>query len=87
MERSTVILLAFGFPLAIVLGYFLSRFFADRKLKQAEIRVKDLTESAKREAENRKKESELAAKDLLIKMRQDFEKESKDKGFLKGVFG
>lgn len=72
-------IMAFGFPFAIVLGYFLSRFFADQKLSNAQNRAKELTEMAKRDAEHRKKEADLAAKDLLIKLRQDFEKETKDR--------
>jgi len=63
----------------VLSGYLLSRFFADRRLKQALEQSKDLMEKAKREVEDRKKEAELMAKDLLIKMRLDFEKETKDR--------
>src|SRR3989338_10956893 len=79
MDKATITIMVIGFPVAVVVGYYLSRFFADKRLKHAEVRVKELTETAKRDAENRKKEAELAARDLLIKMRQDFEKETKDR--------
>jgi len=60
-------------------GYLLRTFFASKRIKHAEHRAKDLTDFAVREAESRKKESELQAKDLLLKLRQDFEKETKDR--------
>lgn len=63
----------------ILSGYFLSKFFASKKIKQAEHLAKELRETAQREVENRKKEAELAAKDLMIKIRQDFEKETKER--------
>lgn len=78
-EHLTSTIMIFGFPLAIVAGYFLSRFFADKRLRAAETKAKELTESVQREIENRKKEVELAAKDTVIKLRQDFEKETKDR--------
>ncbi len=60
-------------------GYGLRWFFAGKRIRSAEEKAKALTESAEREAENRKKEAEIMAKDLMIKLRQDFEKETKDR--------
>ncbi len=63
----------------VLAGWFLRWFFANKNLRAAEERAKNLTEFASREAQARQKEAELAAKDLLLKVRQDFEKESKDR--------
>lgn len=59
------------------LGYFLRQVVVTKKLKEAQLQSKQIIESAKREAQNRKREVELEAKDLLFSMRQDFEKETK----------
>ena len=67
------------FLVGLAIGYLLRAFFASKTLKQAEQRAKDLTNFAEREAESRKKEAELAAKDLMLKLRQDFEKETKER--------
>jgi len=63
----------------ILSGYVLSRFFGDKRLREAQSKAKDVVEAAKRDAEARKKEIDLSAKDLMIKLRQDFEKETKDR--------
>jgi len=63
----------------VLAGWFLRWFFANKNLRAAEERAKSLTEFANREAETRKKEAELAAKDLLLKVRLDFERETKDR--------
>ena len=63
----------------VLAGWILRWFFANKNLRAAEERAKTLIEFANREAESRKKEAELAAKDMLLKLRQDFEKETKDR--------
>ena len=60
-------------------GYLIRWFFAGKKLKAAEARAKALTDSAQKDADNRRKESELQGKDLMIKLRQDFESETKNR--------
>jgi len=60
-------------------GYLLRWFFAGKKLKEAEQRAEDLVNNAYKEAENRKKEIELQGKDLMLRLRQDFEKEVKER--------
>jgi ribonuclease Y len=67
------------FVLVFFSGYLLRWFFASRKLKSAEGKAKQLTESAKKDAETRRKEAELQGKDLMIKLRQDFEAETKSR--------
>jgi len=81
MDNVTVqsMVLSTTFLVGISAGYLLRAFFASKKLKEAEQRAKELKEFAHREAESQKKEAELAAKDLLLKVRQDFEKETKDR--------
>jgi ribonuclease Y len=57
-------------------GYILRRIIAERRLKSAESKVKQILEEATKEAEARRKEAQLEAKDLLYKIRSDFEKET-----------
>jgi len=77
MVRSVV--LSISAILLIFAGYLLRYFFAGKKIKGAEKRAKELKAGSEREAETRKKETELAGKDLMIKLRQDFEKETKER--------
>jgi len=69
----------FAFVLAFFAGYLVRWFFAGQRIKVAEQKAKELMEMSTREAENRRKEAELAGKDLMIKLRQDFERETKDR--------
>jgi ribonuclease Y len=76
IQTLIFLVIAGGF---IFLGYYYRKYFAEKKLQNAEAKVRDIIETARREAETRKKEAELEAKDLLYRIRQDFEKETKDK--------
>ncbi|MFH0754328.1 MAG: ribonuclease Y [Candidatus Omnitrophota bacterium] len=60
-------------------GYFMSRFFKGRQLKQIENEAASIRDMATREAETIKKEAELHAKDTMIKLRQEFEVETKQR--------
>lgn len=60
-------------------GYLLRWFFAGKKLRSAEAKAKSLMEKAETDAESRQKEIEIQGKDLMIKLRQDFEKETRDR--------
>jgi ribonuclease Y len=60
-------------------GYLFRRYVAEKKIQDAESKVKYILEQAKKETENRHRAAELEAKDLLYKMRQDFEHETKDR--------
>ncbi|MEW6101997.1 MAG: ribonuclease Y [Candidatus Omnitrophota bacterium] len=60
-------------------GYFLRRYLAGKKLQDAETQAQRILEQAKKEAQDRRREVELEAKDLLYRMRQDFERETKDR--------
>lgn len=61
------------------LGYFLRKYHAKKKIRNAEDKAKKLTETAKSEADKIRHEAELHAKDLLLKLRTEFEKETKDR--------
>ncbi len=63
----------------VLSGYYLRKYFAEKKIQSAENKVKQLMEMTKRDIENRKREVELEAKDLLYKLRQDFDKETRDR--------
>ncbi len=60
-------------------GYFVSRVFKGRQLKQIESEAASIRDMATREAETIKKEAELHAKDTMIKLRQEFEVETKQR--------
>ncbi len=60
-------------------GYSLRWFFAGKKLREAEEKAKILVDAAKKDVESRKNQVELQGKDLLIKLRQDFERETKER--------
>ncbi len=83
MNELNIMLQSVGYFLTFVFvffgGYLLRWFFAGKRIKEAEHKAKELTEIATREAETRKKEIELSGKDFLLKLRQDFEKETKDR--------
>ncbi len=63
----------------ILAGYFLRSFFAGKKLRQAEKKANELIEVTKKDVESRKNQIELQSKELVIKLRQDFERETKDR--------
>ncbi|MDD3374162.1 MAG: ribonuclease Y [Candidatus Omnitrophica bacterium] len=72
---NNIVFLVFG----ALLGYFLSRFFSDRRIKQSTIKTKELLEKAEREGDNKIKEAEIKSRDMLIQLRENFEKETKDR--------
>ena len=68
-----------AFCVTFFAGYFIRTFFAGKKLKQVEAQAKELKEMTSREVESSKKESELAGKEMMLKLRHDFERETKDR--------
>lgn len=69
-----VVALAFTY-----IGYLSRRFLAERKVKDAETKAKEILEEAKKNAQERRREVELEIKDQLLRMRQDFEQQTKDR--------
>lgn len=61
------------------LGYILRKYTAQMKVKRAEDKAKIIITDSKVEAERRKRESILEAKDLSLKLRTEFEEESKER--------
>ncbi len=64
---------------ATILGYSVRKYIAEKKIQNAEVKAQHILEQAKKEAQDRRREVELEAKDLLYRMRQDFERETKDR--------
>jgi len=60
-------------------GYMLRKYTAKMKIKRAEERSKAILDQAQQEAEARKRESQLEAKDLLLKLRGEFENDTKER--------
>ena len=64
---------------ATLAGYLLRKYIGERKIEAAEKQAAHILEQAKKEIQDRRREVELEAKDLLYRMRQDFERETKDR--------
>ena len=82
MDKTTIIYAGLGLLGALfffAIGFVLRKYTARMKVKRAEEKSKAIVEEAKKEAESRKREAQLEAKDLLLKLRSDFEKESKER--------
>jgi len=80
--QLNLIILGVSLALGVLLffvGYFLRKYTAEKKIKNAEQKAKQILEEAKKEQKSRKKEAEIESKDLLFKIRMDFEKETKDR--------
>jgi ribonuclease Y len=80
-QINLIQVLALGVVSGIVffgLGYLMRKYAAERKVKVAEARVRELMQSAGKEAENIRREAKLEAKDLLYKTRIEFERETKE---------
>lgn len=60
-------------------GYFLRKYIAEKRVKSAELQAEHILEVAKKDVLDKRREAELEAKDLLFRMRQDFEREIKDR--------
>ena len=65
--------------LSLAAGYLFRKHVAEKRIQSAEKEAQHIMELAKKEAQDKRRESELEAKDLLYRMRQDFERESKDR--------
>jgi ribonuclease Y len=61
------------------LGYLLRRYLAEKKIKIAESRAKQIIEEAEKQAQDRRREVELEAKEQFLRMRQEFEQQTKDR--------
>jgi ribonuclease Y len=60
-------------------GFLVSRIIKGRQLKQIESEAASIRDMAQREADTIKKEAQLASKDTMLKLRQEFEQETKQR--------
>src|SRR4030065_461264 len=63
----------------IIIGYVLNNLLSAKKIKSSESLAARIIEEAKKEADTIKKESILQAKENLLKIKADFDKETKDR--------
>lgn len=70
-------ILSFAAIVMFFAGYLLRWHFARKNLRQAEAQAKELLNSANKEVESLRREAEIQSKDLMLKLRQDFERETK----------
>lgn len=64
---------------AFVLGYILRKYLAQKRLERAEFQSKQVLEDAKKEAETIRQKAELESKEMFYRLRNEFEKETKDR--------
>lgn len=60
-------------------GYFLRRYTAKKKLRDAEAEAHFIIEKAKKEAKAQHKEAELEARDKMLHLRSEFENQTKER--------
>lgn len=77
---SFIILIVLGSVAAgVVLGYLVRKSISSRMLESSENLSLRITSEAKKEAENIKKEAVLQAKDNLLRSKNEFERETRDR--------
>jgi ribonuclease Y len=78
MLISAIVSIVVAF-IAAAIGYVLRKHVAEKKIQDAESQAGHILEQARKEAIDKRREAELEAKDLLYRVRQDFERETKDR--------
>ena len=61
------------------IGYFIRGVIGKKRKTSAEMQAKEILESSRREAEDRKRELELQAKDELYNLRTEIDKEAQER--------
>jgi ribonuclease Y len=80
LNGSLFVLVIFGAIIAgIIVGYILKQVFSAKKVKSSESLAARIVEEAKKESETIKKEAILQVKENLLKMKADFDRETKDR--------
>ncbi len=75
---TTILAVVVAVPLALVVGYFLRKQTAEKKIKSAEEKAHSIIVEATKAAETTKKEKILEAKEEIHKMRSELDKEKKE---------
>lgn len=81
---NNIILIAvavFSIFIFFLWGYFARKFISERKIKRAELRVKQMFEEAEKQIEAGKQKIKLEAKELMYKVRSQFERETKERRY------
>jgi ribonuclease Y len=65
--------------IGIIIGYFIRKNISESKIGSAELEAKRIIEEAKQKAETRKKEILVEARDEVHRMRNEFERENKER--------
>jgi ribonuclease Y len=76
---QNVIFALVGAAVGILIGIFIRRIVAERKITSAEVEARRIIEDSVKSSETKKKESLLEAKDEIHKIRNEAEKENKDR--------
>ena len=80
LNGSLLGLVIFGAVIAgVIVGYILKQLSSAKRLKSSESLAARIVEEAKKESETIKKEAILQAKENLLKMKADFDRETKDR--------
>ena len=79
MSALAVFLIFIAAGGSFALGYFVNHLIKVKKGRNVEQEVENIREMARREAETIKKEAELQSKDAMLKLRMDFEQDSKQR--------
>jgi ribonucrease Y len=80
IDNSLIILMVFGsVAIGVVLGYLLKQRLSRKSLASSESLSARIIDEAKKEAETIKKESVIQAKENLLKIKAEFEKDSRDR--------
>jgi len=64
---------------ALLVGFWWRKYIAERTIKSAEKRAKDIIQEAESLALNKKRELDLEAKEIVYRLRNEFERETRNK--------
>lgn len=81
-QEATIIYIGLAGIAAVAfmgLGYLIRKIHAKNRIKNAEDNARKMLDEAKIDADKLRHEAELQAKDVLLKLRSEFEKETKDR--------
>ncbi len=79
MDLGGIVLIVTSSIAGVGIGYYFRKSVAESKIKSAELAAKKIIEDANREADARKKETIIEAKDEVFRLRNDAEKEIRDR--------